>query len=189
MTTQHGGRACAPRRKAKRPNSPTTPTSCRGLRRKTTSDDCERARRAPFSGTSRKRNQNGILPLLRRGALLDWLRLEFGIDKPSQKLQDVAHLDADASAAEVKKARGLSKPLSVTEVRRLKAEHATSVGPAANAARRGPRAGNSRLRPRQRRLRPDPRRDRPDVANRPCRASRWRTPGPDEAVADRRTIA
>jgi hypothetical protein len=63
------------------------------------------------------------------GAMLDWLRLEFGIDKPSQKLQDVAHLDADALAAEVKKARGRSKPLSVAEVKRLKAEHAASVVP------------------------------------------------------------
>ena len=61
--------------------------------------------------------------------MLDWLRLEFGIDKPSQKLQDVAHLDADALAAEVKKARGRSKPLSAAELKRLKTEHATSVVP------------------------------------------------------------
>jgi len=58
-----------------------------------------------------------------------WLRLEFGIDKPSQKLQDVAHLDADGLAAEVKKARGRKKPLSVAEVKRLKGEHAGSVVP------------------------------------------------------------
>ena len=32
--------------------------------------------------------------------MLDWLRLEFGIDKTSQKLQDVAHLDADTLAAD-----------------------------------------------------------------------------------------
>jgi hypothetical protein len=38
--------------------------------------------------------------------VLDSLYLEFGIDKPSQKSQDMAHLDADALAAEVKKARG-----------------------------------------------------------------------------------
>ncbi|HLN32801.1 MAG TPA: hypothetical protein VK395_34040 [Gemmataceae bacterium] len=62
-----------------------------------------------------------------RRAILDWLRLEFGIDKPSQKLQDVARLDADGLAAEVKKARGRSKPLSVGEVKRLKQEHADSV--------------------------------------------------------------
>jgi len=64
-----------------------------------------------------------------RRAMLDWLRLEFGIEKPSQKLQDVARLDADALAAEVKKARGRSKPLSVAEVKRLKGEHVTTVAP------------------------------------------------------------
>ena len=64
-----------------------------------------------------------------RSAMLDWLRLEFGIDKPSQKLQDVARLDADELAAKVKKARGRSKPLSVADVKRLKAEHAASVVP------------------------------------------------------------
>jgi type I restriction-modification system DNA methylase subunit len=64
-----------------------------------------------------------------RRALLDWLRLEFGIDKPSQKLQDVARLDADELAAEVKKARGRSKPLSVAEVKRLKEEHGGTVAP------------------------------------------------------------
>src|SRR4029077_18643012 len=49
--------------------------------------------------------------------------------KPSQKLQDVARLDADGLAAEVKKARGRSKPLSVAEVKRLKPEHAGNVVP------------------------------------------------------------
>jgi hypothetical protein len=62
-------------------------------------------------------------------AILDWLRVEFDIDKPSQKLQEVARLDADALTAEVKKARGRSKPLSVAQVRRLKEEHAGTVIP------------------------------------------------------------
>jgi hypothetical protein len=61
--------------------------------------------------------------------MLDWLRLEYGIDKPSQKLQDLARLDADGLAAEVKKVRGHSKPLSVAELKRLKEEHAGSVVP------------------------------------------------------------
>ena len=61
--------------------------------------------------------------------MLDWLCLEFAIDRPSQKLQDVAHLDADALAAEVKKTRGRSKPLSVADVKRLKTEPAASVVP------------------------------------------------------------
>ena len=56
-------------------------------------------------------------------------RLEFGIDKASQKLQDVARLDADGLTAEVKKARGRARPLSVAEVQQLKEEHAGSVVP------------------------------------------------------------
>ena len=43
--------------------------------------------------------------------------------------QDVARLDLDGLAAEVKKARGRSKPLSVAEVKRLKTEHAGRVVP------------------------------------------------------------
>ena len=67
--------------------------------------------------------------------MLDWLRLEFGVEKASQKLQEVGRLDADALAGEVKKARGKSKPLSVAEVKRLKAEHADSVVPLQTLAR------------------------------------------------------
>jgi hypothetical protein len=62
-------------------------------------------------------------------AILDWLRLEFGIDKPSQKLQDVARLDADGLAAEVKKARGKKNPLTVAGLKALKAEHPRSIAP------------------------------------------------------------
>jgi hypothetical protein len=64
-----------------------------------------------------------------RAAVLDWLRVEFGVEKASQKLQAVAALDADALLAEVKKARGKAKPLSVADVKRLRHEHATSIRP------------------------------------------------------------
>jgi hypothetical protein len=62
-------------------------------------------------------------------AVLDWLRMEFGVEKPSQKLLDVAALDVDTLAGEVKKARGKKKPLSLAEVQALKAEHARTVVP------------------------------------------------------------
>jgi hypothetical protein len=62
-------------------------------------------------------------------AVLDWLRVEFGVAKPSQKLQDVPALTPDALAAEVKKARGKAKPLSVAAVKRLNDEHARGVAP------------------------------------------------------------
>jgi len=48
-----------------------------------------------------------------RRAVLDWLRLEFGIDKPSQKLQDVPGLNADGLAAEVEESsRPVEAPIS-----------------------------------------------------------------------------
>ena len=73
------------------------------------------------SSTSRRR---GIED---RRAVLDRLKVEFAVEKPSQKLQDVAALDAAALAAEVKKARGKKWPLSVAQVS-LQEEHARSVG-------------------------------------------------------------
>jgi hypothetical protein len=62
-------------------------------------------------------------------AVLDWLRLEFGIEKPSQRLAATTALDADGLIGEVKKLRGSKAPLSVADVKRLRAEHAASVVP------------------------------------------------------------
>lgn len=70
-----------------------------------------------------------------RRAVLDWLRTEFAVDKPTQKLADVAGLDADGLVAEVKKVPGRQRPLTVAAVRRLKEEHATTVLPMQAKAR------------------------------------------------------
>lgn len=64
-----------------------------------------------------------------RRAVLNWLRVEHEVEKPSQKLQNIAALDADTLAAEVKKARGKSKPLSVAGLRSLSEEYARSIAP------------------------------------------------------------
>ncbi len=61
--------------------------------------------------------------------VLDRLQTEFGVEKPSQKLQDVAALDADTLTAEVQKARGRRNPLSAAQVKALHAEHARSIRP------------------------------------------------------------
>ena len=61
--------------------------------------------------------------------MLGWLKLEFGIEKPSQRLQEVGRLDADALAGEVRKVRGRTKALTVADVKRLKTEHAATVTP------------------------------------------------------------
>ena len=61
--------------------------------------------------------------------ILERLKADFGVEKPSQKLQDVAALDADALTAEVQKLRGKRKPLTAAEAKALRDEHARSVRP------------------------------------------------------------
>lgn len=60
--------------------------------------------------------------------LLDWLRMEFGIEKPSQKLQAPQMLSGDEWIAEIKKLRGRSG-LSAAELARLRGEYEQSVRP------------------------------------------------------------
>jgi len=64
-----------------------------------------------------------------RGSILDWLHAEHAIEKPSQKLQNPAALDADGLISEVKKARGKANPLTVAGVKALKDEHVRTVAP------------------------------------------------------------
>jgi len=61
--------------------------------------------------------------------VLDWLRVEYAVNKPSQKLQDVSALTPDALAAEVKKARGKKNPLTVAGLKALREEHGRSIVP------------------------------------------------------------
>jgi hypothetical protein len=44
--------------------------------------------------------------------LLDWLRVEYGIENPSNKLLAVADLDSDTQVGEVKRIRGKKLPLT-----------------------------------------------------------------------------
>jgi len=64
-----------------------------------------------------------------RRDLLDWLRVEYDIAKPSQKLADPLGLDAEAFVTEVKKVRGKGKALTVGALKALREEHARSVEP------------------------------------------------------------
>lgn len=66
--------------------------------------------------------------------LLDWLKVEHEIEKPSTKLLSPLDLDSDAFAAEVRKVRGKKKPLSVAAVRSLREEHARTIVPAQSLA-------------------------------------------------------
>ena len=69
-----------------------------------------------------------------RAAVVDWLKVEFAVEKASMKLQEPAGLDAEAFIDEVKKGRK-KKALSVAEVKRLKDEYAASVVPLQGLAR------------------------------------------------------
>ncbi len=60
--------------------------------------------------------------------------MEYAVEKPSQKLQDLAALDVDVLVAEVRKARGKKQPLTAAGLKALKDEYARSVAPLRAAA-------------------------------------------------------
>ncbi len=91
------------------------------------SPDGKTQRAADAAVKALRRSARGVQEGL--GAMLDWLKIEFSIEKPSQKLQNVAALDADALTAEVQKARGKKQPLTVAQTKALKDEHARSIRP------------------------------------------------------------
>ena len=62
--------------------------------------------------------------------LLDWLRVEYQIEKPGNKLQAVAELDSDTLVAEVKRIRGKELPLTSAGLHALRAEYTRTLEPA-----------------------------------------------------------
>jgi hypothetical protein len=67
--------------------------------------------------------------------LLDWLKVEHAIEKPTQRLQGFVDLDSDGFVTEIKKIRGRKNPLSAAAVKHLRDEFARSVEPAQALAR------------------------------------------------------
>lgn len=65
-----------------------------------------------------------------RRTILDWLRVEYDIEKPSLKLQAPVELDSDAFVAEVKRVRGKSKALSAAALKSLRDEYTRTIEPA-----------------------------------------------------------
>jgi hypothetical protein len=65
-----------------------------------------------------------------RREIVDWLRVEYEIAKPSMRLQTPIELDCDSFVAEVKKVRGKKKPLSAAGLKNLRDEHARTIEPA-----------------------------------------------------------
>jgi hypothetical protein len=62
--------------------------------------------------------------------LLDWLRVEYEIAKPSNRLLAVTELDSDTWVGEVKRIRGKKLPLTAARVHALSAEYTRSIEPA-----------------------------------------------------------
>jgi hypothetical protein len=62
--------------------------------------------------------------------LLDWLRVEYAIEKPGNKLQAVTDLGSDTFLAEVKRIRGKKLPLTAAGVQGLREEYTRSIDPA-----------------------------------------------------------
>src|SRR5882762_9740523 len=68
------------------------------------------------------------------GTLLDWLRVEYAIEKPRNKLLAAAELDSDTWVAEVKRIRGKKPPLTAAGVQGLRAEYTRTIEPARTLA-------------------------------------------------------
>jgi hypothetical protein len=64
-----------------------------------------------------------------RRTLLDWLRVEYAVEKPSNKLLAVADLDSDNWAGEVKRIRGKELPLTAAGVHALRDEYTRTIEP------------------------------------------------------------
>ena len=62
--------------------------------------------------------------------LLDWLRVEYDIEKPSNKLLALTELDSSAWVSEVKRIRGKKQPLSSAGLHALRDEYTRTLAPA-----------------------------------------------------------
>jgi hypothetical protein len=61
--------------------------------------------------------------------LLDWLRVEYGIEKPSNKLLTPTELDSNTWISEVKRIRGKKQPLSSAGLHALRDEYTRTIEP------------------------------------------------------------
>ena len=67
-------------------------------------------------------------------AIRDWLRHEFGVDKPGRMLTEPHKLDADGFVTAIRAALPKSRKWSAAEIARLKQEYADTLIPARDAA-------------------------------------------------------
>ena len=62
--------------------------------------------------------------------MLDWLRMEYAIEKPSNKLLAATDLDSDTWVGEVKRIRGKKQPLTAAGLHGLRDEYTRTIAPA-----------------------------------------------------------
>jgi hypothetical protein len=62
--------------------------------------------------------------------LLRWLRVEYGIEKPGDKLLAMAELGSNTWVSEVKRVRGKKQPISSADLHALRDEYTRSIEPA-----------------------------------------------------------
>ena len=62
--------------------------------------------------------------------LLDWLRVEYGNEKPNNKLLALTELDSNTWLSEVKRIRGKKQPLSSASLQALRGEYTRTLEPA-----------------------------------------------------------
>jgi hypothetical protein len=92
---------------------------------------------APPSAELRMRVEDVVTRLIdiasqrqqRSSEVVDWLRVEYEVTKPSKKLLDPAQLTEDELIAEVRKLRGKSKPLNPVGLKDLREAHAENLQP------------------------------------------------------------
>ncbi len=66
--------------------------------------------------------------------ILDWLRVEYAIEKPTNKLQNLTALDSDSFIAEVRNIRGKKLPLNAAGLQALRQEYTNTIEPARTLA-------------------------------------------------------
>ncbi len=62
--------------------------------------------------------------------MLDWLRVEYEIEKPSTKPLSATDLDSDTWVGEVKRIRGKKQPLTAVGLHALRDEYTRTIEPA-----------------------------------------------------------
>ena len=66
--------------------------------------------------------------------MLDWLRVEYGIEKPSNKLLTLTDLDSNTWVSEVKRIGGKKQPLSSAGLHALRDAYTRTMEPARTLA-------------------------------------------------------